>query len=405
MDDFFKTKVGFTIGLLAAVFAFKPLVDANSDLGFMIFKVKITVEYAYLFLTAFLGLAVYFISLQFASSKHVRLLDKVSDTCYSIALATPPVFIALWFTTSTLGFLGKFVSQIPETMINFFAGVLTSIFAAFIYQFLIKSIREKFLAAEKVQERKADIEQLARAQELFNSGMFDMSVLESSKVLESVVRRLLLAKGISTQQGHMHELVKLSEKHRILSSRELDMLNEIRKKRNESVHKMDAIDSNTASRVLNLSRELILKLDAISTSSGYEWLEKNREKVIELFKTGTLEKCEFSIRMLREAWCNRDGAIWLELSEFFEVALIHKPEAIVRMFVGDEKLLNSWLDSAETQLFTDFLGGDTQRLTCVQEAIVSSLESYLVTEKIANRKDIAQKILEVIRDSEIREID
>jgi len=290
-------------------------------------------------------------------------------------------------------------------MINFFAGVLTSIFAAFIYQFLIKSIREKFLAAEKVQERKADIEQLARAQELFNAGMFDMSVLESSKVLESVVRRLLLAKGISTQQGHMYELVKLSEKHRILSSRELDMFNEIRKKRNESVHKMDAIDSNTASRVLNLSRELILKLDAISTSSGYEWLEKNREKVIELFKTGTLEKCEFSIRMLREAWCNRDGAIWLELSEFFEVALIHKPEAIVRMFVGDERLLISWLDSVETQLFTDFLGGDTQRLTRAQEAIVSSLERYLVTEKIANRKDIAQKILEVIRDSEIREID
>ena len=37
MDDFFKTKVGFTIGLLAAVFAIKPLIDANGDLGFAVF--------------------------------------------------------------------------------------------------------------------------------------------------------------------------------------------------------------------------------------------------------------------------------------------------------------------------------------------------------------------------------
>jgi HEPN domain-containing protein len=392
MDDFFKTKVGFTIGLLAAVFAFKPLVDANSDLGFNIFQIKITVEYAYLFLTASLGLAVYFISLQFASSKHVRLLDKVSDTCYSVALATPPVFIVFWLITATLSFVGQYVSQTPDTFINFFAGILTSIFATFVYRFLQKSINEKFVAAEKVQERKADIEQLSRAQELLKAGMYDMSVLESSKVLESIIRRLLAAKGIDTRQGHMYELVQLSSKHGILSIRELDMLNEIRKKRNESVHKVDAIDSDTASRILNLSRELILKLDSISTSSGYEWLEKNRENVLTLFKGGSLDKCDFPIRMLREAWCNRDGAVWLELSEFFEVALIHRPEIIVRMFANDEDLLNSWLEKAGIQLFTDFLGGDRQRLEGVKKEIVLALGGYLENEKVSKRKNVAQRI-------------
>jgi HEPN domain-containing protein len=404
MDDFFKTKVGFTIGLLAAVFAFKPLVDANSDLGFSIFKIKITVEYAYLFITAFLGLAVYFISLQFASSKHVRLLDRVSDTCYSIALATPPVFIAFWLITETLSFIGQYVSQIPETLLNYLAGILTSIFATFVYHFLQKSIREKFVAAEKVKERKSDIEQLSRAQELLKSGMYDMSVLESSKVLESIVRRLLAAKGIDTRQGHMYELVQLSAKHRILSSRELDMLNEIRTKRNESVHKMDAIDSDTASRVLSLSRELILKLDSISTSSGYEWLEKNRGKVLKLFKDGSLDKCDFPIRMLREAWSNRDGAIWLELSEFFEVALIHQPELIVRMFSGDEELLDSWLKSVGGQLFTDFLGGDLERLLQVQKDIASALEIYLIAEKEPQRKHVANRILTIIKESKVCEV-
>lgn len=405
MDDFFKTKVGFTIGLLAAVFAFKPLVDANSDLGFNIFRIKVTVEYAYLFLTAFLGLAVYFISLQFASSKHVKLLDKASDTCYSVALATPPVFIVFWLITASLSFISQYVNQIPETFINFFAGVLTSIFATFIYTFLQKSIKEKFVAAEKVQERKADIEQLSRAQELLKTGMYDMSVLESSKVLESIIRRLLAARGIDTPRGHMFELVQLSSEHRILSIRELDMLNEIRTKRNESVHKVDAIDSDTASRVLKLSRELIIKLDSISTSSGYEWLEKNRVNVLTLFKEGSLDKCDFPIRMLREAWCNRDGAVTFELSAFFEVALIHRPELIVGMFANDEELLNSWLEIVGIQLFTDFLGGNKERLISVKKEIVLALGDYLNNEEASNRKNIAQRILNVIEESEVREID
>ncbi len=172
MDDFFKTKVGFTIGLLAAVFAFKPLVDSNSDVGFSIFQVKITIEYAYIFLTAFLGLAVYFISLQFASSKHVKTLDAISDACYSIALATPPVFLVFWLITISLSYVGSYASQIPSYAVNFLAGVLSSIFASVIYSFLQKSIKSKFLAEEKQQERKVDIEILSRAKELADIGMY-----------------------------------------------------------------------------------------------------------------------------------------------------------------------------------------------------------------------------------------
>lgn len=405
MDDFFKTKVGFTIGLLAAVFAFKPLVDSNSKVGFSIFEVKITIEYAYIFLTAFLGLAVYFISLQFASSKHVKALDAISDACYSIALATPPVFLAFWFITITLSYIGSYVSQIPEYAVNFLAGVLSSIIASVIYSFLQKSIKSKFLAAEKQQERKADIEILSRAKELADIGMYDMSVLESSKIVESALRRLLDARGIATKRGSMIELVKLSEKHKILSGEELNFLNEIRQKRNESVHSIDAVDKISADRILHISRELIAKLDAVSSSSGYEWLEKNRDKVIHLFKEGDLQKCRQALGMLKEAWKNRDGAVWLELTDFFEVALAYHPELIVSMFEDDEELLDSWLESAEVQLFTDFLGGEKERLAEVRSTIISQLEKYISDTASKSRSEVADKILSVIKESKIREID
>jgi HEPN domain-containing protein len=405
MDEFFKTKVGFTIGLLAAVFAFKPLVDSNSDIGFSIFKFKITLEYAYIALTAFLGFAVYFISLQFASSRHVKILDKISDACYSAALATPPVFLFLWVTTIVLGYIATYISQIPEGASNFLAGVLSSIFAVFTYNFLKKSIEYKFFTVEKEQERKVNLELLSRAQDLFNSGMYDMSVLESSKIVESLLRSLLASRGITTKHGRMLELVRLSEEHRILSNQDIKIFDEIRKKRNESVHAIDAIDRSTAERVLNISRDLISKLDFISSFSSYEWIERNREKVLSQFEHGDIQKCSHALDMLKEAWRNRDGAIWLELTEFFEIALLHHPELIVFMYRDDEELLDSWLESAPVQLFTDFLGGDKNRLTNNQIIIISKLQDYIHGVQNATDRNIACKILDVIQSSEVREID
>lgn len=405
MDDFFKTKVGFTIGLLASIFAFKPLVDANANIGFSIFNVKITVEYAYVFLTSFLGLAIYFISLQFASEKHVGLLDKISNACYSIALATPIVFIVCWLTTIILNFVAQNIKLIPDLWISMAISLIMGFFSNTVYRFLMKSIKGKSLEAEKKQERKEDIEVLSRAQELYTSGMYDMSVLESSKVIESIVRRLLELRGISITKGHMYELVKLSEEHRILNKADTELLNEIRQQRNASVHSIDSIDQKTAKRILALSRELIVKLDTSSESFGYEWLDQNRENVLKSFRSGSNKKCKEPIAMLKTAWANRDGSVSHELAEFFEVALINYPRLIIDMFIGEEELLDSWLSEVEVQLFTDFIGGNKSRLEHVHYDIVASLNQYISEEPDNYRKEIAMKILPVIASSEIREID
>lgn len=402
MDDFFKTKVGFTIGLLAAVFAFKPLVDANSNLGFSLFTIKVTIENAYLFLTSFLGLAVYFISLQFASNKHVALLDRVSDTCYSIALVTPPAFLILWIVITSLNYISTFLSLIPAGAINFIAGALSSVFSAYMYIFLKKSIREKFVAEEKTKEHKENIKILSRAQDLLKSGMYDMSVLESSKVLEAALTSLLLVRGISVQNVSMYKLIQLAEQNNILNSLEIKMLNEVRVKRNDSVHAVDAVDEETAKRILQLSRELILRLYSISSSSAFEWLEKNRTKAVELLKDGNYSKCEHVIKMLTEAWRNRDGAVWLEMSEFFEVALVNSSHLIVDMFSDENELFESWLESAEMLLFHDFSGGgEMDHLEFVQKEIITNLDKYIATESDLEKLTLAEKILKVIESSEV----
>ncbi len=406
MDEFFKTKVGFTIGLLAAVFAIKPIIEANASSGFDIFNFKITIEYAYLFLTFCLSLAVYFISLQFASEKHVVVLDKISNFCYSLALATPPIYFSLWLVTETLRVIGGYLVQVPDSWVNTISGVISGVFAAAIYDFFRKTIKNKFLSAEKIEERRLDFELLTRAHELFKSGMYDMSVLESSKVVESIIRRLLEARNISIKNGNLLELVQLSESNGILNKHDASLFHEIRKKRNQSVHSFDAIDKETAERILFLSRDLISKLDLSSSSSSYEWLELNRAKVLKLFKIGDSKKCQIAIRKLIDAWVNRDGALWLEISDFFEVALIHNPHLIIESFSHDESLLESWLELIDGQLFTDFLGGQVSNLERNKSLMIISLTEYINRDdKSANYIATGQKILNRIQESEITEID
>lgn len=405
MDEFFKTKVGFTIGLLAAVFAIKPIIEANASSGFIIFNFKVTIEYAYLFLTFCLSLAVYFISLQFASEKHVIVLDKISNFCYSLALATPPVYFALWLVTETLRVISGYLVQIPDSWVNTISGVVSGIFSAVIYDFFRKTIKQKFLSAEKVEERKVDFELLTRAYELFRSDMYDMSVLESSKVVESIIRRLLEARNISIKNETLIELVRLSQENGILNKIDASLMHEIRKKRNQSVHSFDAIDKETAERILFLSRDLISKLDLSFNSSSYEWLEANREKVLNLFKTGDSKKCQVAIKKLVDAWINRDGALWLEVSDFFEVALIHNPHLIIESFSHDERLLESWLERIEGQLFTDFLGGQISKLESNKALMIKSLTEYINSnDKTDNDMAAAQKIIREIKAAQITEI-
>lgn len=405
MDDFFKTKVGFTIGLLAAVFTIKPLIDANGSLGFAVFGLKITIEYAYLFLMACLGLAVYFISLQFASKKHVSILDRASNACYAIALATPPVFAAFWALTFIMDLVGKLVVQIPENLLTAVASGIAGSLGSYLYRLLTSSIQLKFSRAEKEQERKDSLAVLARASELLNSGMYDLSVLESSKVVESIVRSMLNMRGISVENMNMNELFRLTQNQRLLSKHDVELLHEIRKNRNESVHTVGKISRLTAKRVLNLSIELIFKLQQSSDSVGYEWLENNRKKVIELLKEGDSKKSKKAVEMLKMAWKNRDGAIWLEIADFFEIGLIHSPNLIIDMFDGDTKLLDSWLERAEVQLFTDFVGGQKERYKETKSAILQSLSEYINSTKSAEKLDVAKKIYDTLESAEIREIE
>ena len=253
MDDFFKTKVGFTVGLLAAVFAIKPLVDVSGSLGFEFFEINLTIKHAYFFLTACLGLAVYFISLQFASSKHLKLLDTLSNVCYSIALATPPTFLLFWALTATASFVGSLITQIPPSVLSGTAAFLSGFFGKNLIKLLSQTIKNKFNEEEITKEKDEELELLARAEKAFSVGIYDMAVNESALVVEALLRRVLnyVHVPFSNHQTFL-ELVQLAGKENILSPKEVDLLHVIRKTRNKAIHEGETT-METAQHIMKIS--------------------------------------------------------------------------------------------------------------------------------------------------------
>jgi hypothetical protein len=260
MDDFFKTKVGFTVGLLAAVFAIKPLIDVSGNLGFEFFKIQLTVKHAYFFLTACLGLAVYFISLQFASSKHLKVFDTLSNICYSVALATPPTFLLFWALNVAATFIGSLVTQIPISILTATAAFLSGFFGKTLIKFLSQTIKNKFVEEEAIKERNADLEILARANKAFSIGAYDMAINEYASVVAVVLRRVLDHISVPLPiKGTFLELLKTAENSGVLSSKEVELLHVIRKSRNRSIHEGETT-KETAQYIMTLSNSFISKM-------------------------------------------------------------------------------------------------------------------------------------------------
>ncbi|KZY40723.1 hypothetical protein A3733_23240, partial [Pseudoalteromonas shioyasakiensis] len=226
--------------------------------GFEFFEIKLTIKHAYFFLTACLGLAVYFISLQFASSKHLKLFDTISNVCYSIALATPPIFLLFWALTVMGSLVGSLITQIPPSVLSATAAFLSGFFGKNLIKLLSQTIKNKFNEEKITKEKDEELELLARAEKAFSVGIYDMAVNESGRVVEAFLRRFLSDVKAPTGQN-FYELVQIAGEMDILSPQDIDLLNVVRKARNKAIHE-GGTTMETAQHIMKLSRLFVTKM-------------------------------------------------------------------------------------------------------------------------------------------------
>jgi HEPN domain-containing protein len=384
MTEFAKIKIGFTIALLAVLFALKPLIDAYGGVGFLLFDYKITIQLAYFAAVAFLCIAVYLISIQFVSHKYVSILEKISNIAYACSLSAPIVFFGLWFLVVIGEVFAELVTINSETTRSVLAAILASVLTAILAATINKAIEKKDFESKQEDNRKQELELLSRAEHLIDDSHYDLSVLESCKIMELSLRQAVTLASGQSKMFSMHDLIKRARKLNLVSESDMEYINNTRILRNNATHLDSEVTKEQASQAVSVAKRLVKTLLFARNNTSYNWLKVYRSEAIKALQGRDQSLHNTVIRHLWDAWVNRDGAVSWEISEFFEAALQNNPQLIIDMFLKNKGQLESWLDRLGSQMFTDYIGGQLSKLNELKNSILSSLQAYIDSQNKKN---------------------
>ena len=404
MDDFTKTKIGFTIALLAVAFTLHPVINTYGHIGFNFLNLPITIKLAFFLTVSLLGVAVYFISLQFISFKQFSILNKISDIAYALSLTVPIVFISFWLLILTGDLLSNVTSKIPNYAWNIVAAVIAGGITGFVAQYFKRSLMKKNIESKREESTRKEMEILMRVDRLIREGHYDLSIIDSFKVIELALRQAVEPItgeiNVRTIQRLLHNAVELN----IITANDLRQIDEIRTLRNEAAHLEAAITKEQALKASGIAKRLLKTKSIVSSISGYNWLSVNRDVAIRTFKG---EKSHFEDEAtdhLLDAWKHRDGAVSGEISVFFETGLIYKPELIFNMFRDEASEFDAWLKQIDAQMFTDYLGEQVNTLERLKKEIISSLTNYVDNSTDNLNTELANKVIKKVSKIRVRKI-
>jgi len=405
MDEFTKTKIGYTVALLAVAFTIYPLIESYKTVGFNFFEIKITIKNTYFLAVSLLGIAVYFISLQFISTKQIDYFDKASNFAYALSLSIPALFISLWLLVILAEWMSNVVTYVPEIFWNFLAGLITGLIGMSFATHINKSLKSKDAESKQEESRRQEIAFLSRAEQLIKDGHYDLSLLESGKIIELALRQTITLMTGESKLYSMYNLIQRIRKLHVITEDDIQKIDQVRVLRNNTSHLDTEITKEQAITSVHVAKRLVKALSYSQDISGFAWLRIHEAEALKALSGHNKELLRTVLQHLWEAWITRDGAVSFEISIFFEKALTHNPEVIVLLFKNNDEQLDLWLKQIDTQIFTDYIGGNKDNLELLKNKIISSLDDYIASYPEERNKVIAVKIKEIISNVKVREIE
>lgn len=270
MSDFTKTKMIFVLGLLAALFMLRTMMDSGEQSlgghGFLFLGKTLEIRYAYYLCAGFLGLAAYFYGLELVSGKSAMLAQHLGNIMYAVAILIPPAYLAL----CGISYLGMVLwmaanSTVARDALEVGLAVLLAVLATVMFVLLRRRLREKdqYSSVTRLSEEETTI--VAKAGGLFEAGLYDLVLVEAFRAVETSLRKLLIAKGVFFRKSSIKDLLAAADKHQLLGEEERGCIQDIRVLRNEVVHEGKSVSRESASRVLVMTRRVVTGLDRVRT--------------------------------------------------------------------------------------------------------------------------------------------
>ena len=193
MNEFSKTKIAYSLALLAALFALHPLTEKLS-FNFSIFSLQISIEFIYWVFVGLLAFTVYFYAISLI--KEDKLYNKfhiIGNFSYTLSLLFPPViFFLIGISALTALLPSNFWKVFLESLFSTVLGLLMSMGISKIMKKM--SVKEKLLS--NIKAKNADFELLERAKKLSKDKMYDLTIIDLWNVVETSFYRMFEENGI-----------------------------------------------------------------------------------------------------------------------------------------------------------------------------------------------------------------
>ncbi len=223
MNEYTKTKMHFTLALLAAMFALHPFLKEFEDSGFWYLGYFLKLSYAYVVVAGLLALCVYFYGVTLVSERPHWWLERLGNYCYALAILSVPFFGGLYLASLLAERLGQsHVAWVaPVLGLAWFA--LSQVLA----WILRGRLADQDRSAKVEQFTRQEVKALADARELFANDHYDLAVMEAFRAVDARLRRALLSLGTALPDGSPAALVAAAKRAGLLRAPALTLLDDL----------------------------------------------------------------------------------------------------------------------------------------------------------------------------------
>lgn len=256
MSDYIKTKLQAALALLGMLFALKPYIDAMQNVGFVVGEARVTLLHAVAGMAGLLAISIHCFALDMLRGRPFSIAEKLGNMTFGLAILALPMF-----------FLGYALTELGEFVASYFgleqlAWVPSAIAGGMVAGWLVLAvlIRLKLGRQDRSHQFNALTETessaLKRAQEMFDQGHFDLSVIEVWRALEARLRRALLQRHIHGPYDDWNKLRDAAHEAGLLKKVPLSTLDDLRQSWQIAVG-VEPLPRDTAAAALMAARTVL----------------------------------------------------------------------------------------------------------------------------------------------------
>jgi hypothetical protein len=254
----FEIILGF-VTLIISLSVFKDeLSQININLGFKTFSIAEYFLFSVLGFSVILYLYIFEIVVRDTTIGKWKFFDYILKIAYIFFafIIISPVLIVILIILYQLNLLLEEYETFTEILMIVLRTILVVV--TILYSILIAKkyrIERKIKLQEQAEE--SEIKGLGIADKLFKDEYYSHSILESYKVLETHLYKIITAKDIRVSKFRFNDLIKLSLKEKIITKEDLKNIENLRNMRNISAHTNQSNTKKQAENSLEFVKQLL----------------------------------------------------------------------------------------------------------------------------------------------------